>query len=122
MWVQQDTGPWHYFPSQSGESACRLSFPSDSYWTTEWPTDGDVCGVCLRVATEQKELSDLARHVADYIKHRCMTNNDLSATGIEILTSFKYGLLNAKDRDFLIAIGKKRRKELADSRRDNNHE
>lgn len=110
-WVLTSQGIWHYYESDT-TSVCGESMPDgDPPTSSEKPFD-TTCAKCCRIAQEHTCLGPLARGIIAYIQNKCHTQDDLSATGKELVATHKCGLLTKDEFRLISEIGRKRRKEL----------
>lgn len=110
-WVQVDQGLWHYYETDS-KSVCGEPMPDgNSFTSLEQPFD-TCCARCQRIAKEHACLGPLARGIIKCIQDKCHTQDDLSATGKELVATHKHGLLTKDEFRLISEIGRRRRKEL----------
>jgi hypothetical protein len=110
-WIQADQGLWHYYETDA-ESVCGEKMPEGNPFTSpEQPFD-TCCAKCQRIAKDHACLGPLARGVIAYIRDKCHSQDDLSATGKELVATHKYGLLTKEEFRLISDIGRRRRKEL----------
>jgi hypothetical protein len=111
IWVSVDGRLWHFYETDA-ESVCGEKMPDGKVYTLPDDPLGNTCGKCSRIFKEHACLGPLARGIIKYIQDKCHTQDDLSATGKELVATHKYGLLTKDEFRLISEIGRRRRKEL----------